>query len=292
MSGKPKAVGVLIFTVFFVLIIILLRWFFAKVLFRPSRKHIWRPDGSFTDIMIDGVHMCHINNIPDRPTMIHCHGQSNNISELRNTVSLAARMRVNIILFDYFGYGFSKRNPSQEGLFESSDIVMKYAMKHARPPFIIWGESLGGAVAVRLASKYNVSHLVLLATFSSLDDIPRTSNRSALVKIMGRAMPYLVNTLESYKLISRVTCPVTIVHSKEDNLISFVHAEKLLENITHEDKKLIPVKGIHPAPQMTQNELNILYKRCGLGDIAPDCNDILHKIARWAPICDAEFHTP
>lgn len=286
---NSKSVAALVFTVFFVLIIILLRWFFDKITFRPSKKHVHKPSVPYNDLMVDGVHIWHINNFPNRPTMIHCHGQSNNMSESVNQIDLANKMKINIILFDYHGYGFSRRTPSHEGLFESANTVMKYALAHARVPLIAWGESLGGSVAVRIASTYNLKHLVLLATFSCLDDIPKMSDRGTIVKMFGRVMPYLTETLRSYEIIQRVTCPITIVHSREDKLINFDHAKKLFENIKHDNKLLIPVTGGHACPVITQDDLNTIYRRCELGDTAPDCTEILARIAKWTPVCDEKF---
>jgi uncharacterized protein len=238
----------LIITVYVTFVTVLLKLFFRKGLFYPRDKHIWTPDVSFNNTTIDGINVWHFNNFPNMPTILYCHGTSGNISYQKNVVRLAHKLGLNLVLFDYYGYGNSTGTPSQVNLFRSGEIVYNFLTATVHGRIFVWGESLGGAVAVHLAAKYNIDCLILLATFASLDILATGHPRSWLVKLLGRSLPYVTQPLRSCETIVKVKCPTIILHSKTDDLIPFNNAEILYEQIGHENKKLLPISGLHASP--------------------------------------------
>lgn len=266
----------LIIVVYVTLIVIFLKWFFRRGLFNPDKNHIWCPGNvNYIDIMIDGINVWHFNNFPTRPTILYCHGTSGNISYQVHIVTLCQRLRFNLILFDYHGYGSSTGVATQENLFVSADKVCNYASSFGTTPLIIWGESLGGAPATYLSSKYNVDLLILLSTFSSLDALAH--DKSWLVKMLGKSLPYITHPLRNAEMIQKARCPVLIIHSEEDDLINVSHAEELLNNVAHEQKDLIKIKGTHRAPHIDHTVLEKIVGHCGL-ELDCNCDDILEAI--------------
>lgn len=248
MSGSINLLVLLILTVYVTLIVVFLKLFFRKGLFYPRDKHIWTPDVKYKNIMLDGINLWHFNKFPGMPTLLYCHGTSGNISYQKHVIRLAHKLRINLLLFDYYGYGNSKGTPSQANLFKSGEIAYNFLTTSVHNKIFVWGESLGGAVAVHLAAKYNVDCLILLATFASLDILATGHPRSWLVQLLGRSLPYVTQPLRSCETIVKVKCPTVILHSSKDDLIPFHNAEILYDQIQHESKKLLPISGLHASP--------------------------------------------
>lgn len=272
-----------ILTVYVTLIVVLLKLFFKKGLFYPRDKHIWIPDVKYKNIMLDGINMWYFDSFPGQPTILYCHGTSGNISYQKNVVRLAHRLGLNLILFDYYGYGSSIGKPSQDNLFKSGEIVYNFLLNSARTRIFVWGESLGGAVAVHLAAKYNIDCLILLATFASLDILAKGHPRSWLVQLLGRSLPYVTQPLRSCDLISKVKCPTIILHSQTDDLIPFDNAQILYDNIDHKDKKLVPIQGFHASPLISMNDVSQLLEMMKLPVPKVDVSDILRDIHEKSP---------
>jgi len=239
--------------------------------------------------MKDGINIWHFSNFPNKPTLIYCHGTSGNISDQANVVKLAHRLQINLVLFDYYGYGKSNGHPSQANLFKSADVMYTYVFANVSGTIFVWGESLGGAVAVYLAAKYKVDCLILLSTFASLDILAKGHERSWLIQLLGRSLPYVTQPLRSCDTIKKVVCPVIIMHSHGDGLIPYENAEILYNNITHSDKKLVTIEGIHASPlikldvlQHVVAAMKLQLPRAANGNVV-DFTDILTDIYRNSP---------
>lgn len=140
-----------------------------------------------------------------------------------------ARRDCDVLLIDYRGYGDSEGSPSRDGLVQDAIATWKYATNELqRPPdrIVLFGESLGGAVAVELAQHCcregsPPAGLLLSATFANL---PETAAR------LYPAFPvrWLVRDRFSPRdLIPSVTCPIVQVHGRLDELVVLDDAEEL-----------------------------------------------------------------
>ena len=271
------------------LIVVLMCLSVNGVLFAPSSDHIWDPGSTFPHekLMIeDSISAWHFNNFPDSKTILYCHGNYGNISHKDDLVNLCLGQRLNLLLFDYRGYGRSKGYPSQFGLYEDGDSVYRYLSQRVDPDrIIIWGESLGGAVATYIASKYPCSSLILLSTFSSLDDIISDSSIVrwpvagpciiGIAKILGMLMDRMSNKTR----IRDVKCPIVIIHSREDGLIPFANAERTFNSISHGCKLFIEIKGIHSNPELNEDLLRKIFTFCCIDATACAISkDILERI--------------
>lgn len=158
-------------------------------------------------------------------TLIHCHGNAGNIG---HRVELAARLHqlgVNVFLFDYRGYGKSRGWPSERGL--ACDARAAYEFVRAqygdeeRPPILLHGQSLGGAVAARLAVEKQVRGLILESTFTSVPDMAR-----ALYP--GLPLYRLVTTrFDTLGRVAQLGLPKLIAHSPDDEVVPFAMGRRL-----------------------------------------------------------------
>ncbi|KAF5309529.1 hypothetical protein D9619_012315 [Psilocybe cf. subviscida] len=116
--------------------------------------------------------------IASRPTVIMFHGNAGNFG---HRIPLARmffnHMHCNVLMVCYRGYGLSKGSPSERGLQKDAQAGLDYLLAHPvlkRSPIVLYGQSIGGAVAIDLASKNQqtpdapIRALILENTFTSL----------------------------------------------------------------------------------------------------------------------------
>ena len=174
-------------------------------------------------------------------TVLFFHGNGGNISHRGDSIYIFHKLKLNVLIIDYPGYGSSTGQPSEDGLYESASAAWHYLIsdKKVKPEdIIIFGRSLGGAVAVDLATRVKAGGLILESTFSSVSDI---------VKI---AFPIISNficlrySFDSLSKITNVKSPVLLIHSPDDEVIPFELGQKLFTAIESE-KKFLQIKGGH-----------------------------------------------
>jgi len=99
-----------------------------------------------------------------RGTVLFCHGNAGNMSHRVSTVEILNRLRMNVFLFDYRGYGASEGSPSEAGMYRDAETAWRHVVEErgvAPGDLIIQGRSLGGAVAAELAERHPPRALIL-----------------------------------------------------------------------------------------------------------------------------------
>ncbi|MFQ5630232.1 MAG: alpha/beta hydrolase, partial [bacterium] len=160
-------------------------------------------------------------------TLLLMHGNAGNLSHRVDLVErLLGALPVEIFIFDYRGYGKSAGAPTEEGVYRDADAAYKYlTQKLNRPPekIILHGRSLGGAVAVDLATKVSAAGLLLESTFSSGND---------MAKEMFKVLPlwwFTTIKMDSESKIRNVNMPILMLHGKNDSIVPFHLGKKLFE---------------------------------------------------------------
>ncbi|OPL17424.1 MAG: hypothetical protein AVO38_00070 [delta proteobacterium ML8_D] len=170
------------------------------------------------------------------------HGNGGNIStRLAFIKYLYRKLGLSLFIIDYRGYGKSEGKPSEEGTYLDARAAWEYLMQSRKinpEDIIIYGRSLGGSVAARLAGEVKKGVLILDSTFTSLKDIASEMYPYLPVR---KFLKYDYPTIE---YIRDVMCPVLIIHSSEDDYIPFSHAATLYEH-ANEPKKLLKISGGH-----------------------------------------------
>ena len=166
-----------------------------------------------------------------KDTILWFHGNGGNLSHrTESVVWLTRRLNVNVFIFDYRGYGRSTGQPTEAGVYLDSRSALNYlrARDDVVPEQIIFlGRSLGTAVAVELVAASqndpNAAGLILVSPLTSTKDMARVHNRF-------NPMRFLVpNRFDSLSRISRVQCPLLIVHSDQDETIPLEQAQRLYD---------------------------------------------------------------
>ncbi len=160
-------------------------------------------------------------------TWLWFHGNGGNVGHRVTELALIhQRMGVDLLIFDYQGYGRSQGRPSEVGTYQDARAALDYLQQHhgQNPgPVVYYGHSLGTAIAVELAVEHPPVGLVLVSPFTSVSDMS------------GRAFPWLpVSWLlkDKYNSLGRipnVRSPLLILHGTEDELVPVAHGEKLFQ---------------------------------------------------------------
>ncbi|MGI9305509.1 MAG: alpha/beta hydrolase [Gammaproteobacteria bacterium] len=176
-----------------------------------------------------------------RGTLLFFHGNAGNISHRLESISIFHRLRLNVLIVDYRGYGASTGAPSEQGTYNDALASWRYLIdtRGADPQdIVVFGRSLGGAVAVRLAGQVDPRTVILESTFTSVADAAAKHYPWLPVRYITR---YRYDSLAA---VASIRCPVMIVHSEDDEIIPFTHGERLFAAITS-PKEFLRLRGGH-----------------------------------------------
>ncbi len=217
-----------------VVLLAMLRWFECRNVYHPTAT-LWGEPGVLgkpvEEVWLttrDGVRLngwffpAATNSRRRHLAVLHSHGNGGNISHRADVAETLLDAGVNVLLFDYRGYGRSAGRPSEEGTYRDAQAAYAWLREHGFAPtnIIAFGESLGGGVATELALREALGGLVLQSTFTSVPDLG------------AELFPWLpVRWLASIHYntrakLPRVHVPVLFMHSRADTLIRFPHAER------------------------------------------------------------------
>ncbi len=162
-------------------------------------------------------------------TILFSHGNAEDIGVIEPFVWRLRDLGLNVLTYDYPGYGTSSGSPSEENTYAAIDAAYDYlVIEKGVPPerIILHGRSLGGGIAVDLASREPVGGLILESTFTS----------AFRVITRYRILPF--DKFENVKKIERVTCPVLVIHGTSDRTIPLYHGHRLFE-VANEPKQAL-----------------------------------------------------
>lgn len=167
-----------------------------------------------------------------------------------------ARLGCDVFIFDYRGYGENGGSPSEEALAADAQAAWRYATEErdvAPGRIVLYGESLGGGVATRLASELSESGtppggLVLRSTFSSLVDAGAYHYPWLPVRLA------MVDRFPSTARIPSVTCPILHIHGTRDSIVPIELGRKLFAAAPEKSAKGIP-KRFAELPRANHNDV-------------------------------------
>jgi len=164
----------------------------------------------------------------ERPiaSALYCHGNSGNLTHSAAVIPHLLSAGISVFLFDYRGFGKSQGIPSLTGVVADAQAAAREhdRLRPQHIPAIVYGYSLGGAIAARLVSEHRVDGLVLQSTFTNLRDMARLrSVRFPLQFISG-------NFFDTSRALSTLETPVMLIHGTEDEVIPVEMARKLVSS--------------------------------------------------------------
>ncbi|MBV9850821.1 MAG: alpha/beta hydrolase [Armatimonadetes bacterium] len=175
---------------------------------------------------------------PPQTVVLFLHGNGGNITDRRRLIEKLSLAPADVFALDYRGYGRSAGAPSEQGLYEDADAAWRYLTRVRGIParrIVVFGESLGGAIAIDLARRVRPAGLIVQSGFTSLPDMA------------GVTLPFVprfcVRTqMRSIDKIGQVHCPKLFIHSRDDDVVPYVMGERLYQAAPG-PKQLLTLRG-------------------------------------------------
>ena len=174
----------------------------------------------------------------DAPVLVWSHGNGGNIAN-RVEVILAFRDRgLGVLAYDYRGYGRSDGRPSEAGVYRDAHAAYDSERATGTPSerIVCFGESLGSAVTLELATARPCAGVALASPFTNLADVARR-HYGPLGLLAGARFDALAN-------VTRLTVPLLIVHGDRDEIVPFELGERLFA-AAREPKRFVRARGAH-----------------------------------------------
>ncbi len=251
--SRERMIGIAVaFIVLLFLLFLGLRWFEHAVSFHPVRydgSTAWNLPVGAQDVWLttaDGVHLhgwfFETKKEPGWATVIYFHGNGGNLSNVGWVGERLTDRGLDVLLLDYRGYGRSEGQLDGElGLYTDGDAGYDFVTKTrgvSGSKVVLYGQSLGTAVAADLASRKECGAVILESGFSSASDLA-----SILFPWLPSRLHFLArNRFESARKLSKSGCPVLITHGDPDEVIPTGQG-RLLFNAANEPKKLLIFPG-------------------------------------------------
>jgi fermentation-respiration switch protein FrsA (DUF1100 family) len=176
--------------------------------------------------------------VPAETVVLFFHGNAGNLSDRADLMIRLARLPAQVVMVDYRGYGRSEGRPSEEGLARDAMAAWRLVVDAAGVPprrVVLFGRSLGGAVAVRLASRTEPAGVILESTFTSLKDMAAHH-----FPVVPR---FLIRTrMDSLSAIGGITVPKLHIHSRADEVVPYALGRRLYE-AAPEPKRFLEISG-------------------------------------------------
>ena len=217
-----------------------------KIIFHPeklSTDYQFKFDQPFREITITSKLGNKLNGLvfsanisKPKGTILYFHGNADNIQRWGEYAIDLTSLGYTVIMFDYAGFGKSTGKISEDVLYRDSEDMWEWSkLNFTSVNFIIYGRSLGTAMALQLASIHPPKQLILETPFYQL-----VQNRFNFFTPFG-----LNYRFPNYEFLQKVNCPVTIFHGTNDPIIPFEESIKLKPFLKSGDKFIVIDKGGH-----------------------------------------------
>jgi pimeloyl-ACP methyl ester carboxylesterase len=159
--------------------------------------------------------------------VLYCHGNGGNIERWgRGVREVWENLGESVLIFDYPGYGYSKGKPSEPACDAAAETAYQWLTQTQKIPpgrILLMGESLGGGVAIDLASRYDHRALILVRTFTSIPDV--ADDQFPLLF----SAPLVPDPYDNLKKIPACKQPTFIAQADKDRIIPMRHGQRLAQ---------------------------------------------------------------
>ena len=177
---------------------------------------------------------------PGRPTILFFHGNAQSVFEWALIHEDFREIDAGLLLVDYPGYGKSSGYPHETGLYHAGQAAYDWLVNDRKldpKSMIVFGKSLGGGVATKIAADNSVGFLILESTFTSIPSVARK-----LLPIVPRDASFKKERYDSISRLPQIHVPVLVIHGTKDELIELEEGKKLFA-AANEPKELFLVES-------------------------------------------------
>ena len=150
------------------------------------------------------------------PVLVYFHGTGGHLGDRANRMMRFAQEGLGVLMLEYRGYGGNPGSPSEQGLYADADAALGFLTGHegiAASRLVLYGESLGSAVAVHEAATRKIAALILEASFTRLADPAAYRYPFAPVSLLLR------DRFDSLSAIAAIKAPLLVLHGEHDEVV-------------------------------------------------------------------------
>lgn len=176
-----------------------------------------------------------------RRVLLFFHGNAGDITHRLFSIQQFHDLGLSVLIIDYRGYGESGGRPTEHGLYRDAEAAWRYLTETrgvVAQDVVIFGRSLGASVASRLAATHRPGALIVESSFTAVPDIAQ----ELYPWLPARWLTTLRHSTRDH--VADVRCPVLVVHSRDDEIIPYHHAEAIFA-AANEPKSLLTIRGGH-----------------------------------------------
>ena len=174
-------------------------------------------------------------------TVLFLHGNAGNISHRLDSIAIFRELGLDTLIIDYRGYGRSEGTPGEHGTYLDAQAAWDYLVSRrgiAPERIVIFGRSLGGAVAAWLAAENTAGAVIIESCFSSVLDMARQLYPFMPARLIAR-LKYPVSDY-----VGQLNSPLLVIHSRDDEIIPFSMGQAIFTAAT-EPKTMLEISGDH-----------------------------------------------
>jgi fermentation-respiration switch protein FrsA (DUF1100 family) len=175
----------------------------------------------------------YLKNDTAKYTFLMSHGNGEDLGDIQGEMERFWAMGLNVVAYDYRGYGKSQGSASVANVYDDIDAVYRYLtedMKVAPDRILLYGRSVGGGPSTYLAARKPVAGMILESTFIS----------TFRVVIPIQVLPFEKFPNQSH--IRQTNIPILLIHGTKDQIIPYWHSQVLYDSIPG-PKQLLSVEG-------------------------------------------------
>lgn len=187
------------------------------------------------------LHAWYVPSQAARATLLFFHGNAGNISHRMDSIEIFHRLGLAVLIIDYRGYGQSQGRPSELGTREDARAAWRWLIDEAqREPsdIVLFGRSLGAAVAAELASEVDPAAVILESSFRSVPAIAA----DVYPFIPARRLARLSYATE--EAVPMINAPILVIHSQDDEIIPYNHGLAVYD-AAEQPKQMLTIRGSH-----------------------------------------------
>ena len=173
-----------------------------------------------------------------RASALFCHGNTGNLTVSADIIPHLLSVGLSVLFFDYRGYGRSSGRASVRGVLKDSREAAAFhdALRPAGLPSILYGYSLGGAIAAQLVRKHPFDGLILHSTFTSLPRLTRLLHPGLPLHLLAGKL------FDTIAVVRELEVPLLIMHGTADETIPCGMAHEIFD-VCRTPKRLVRVEG-------------------------------------------------
>lgn len=225
----------------------------------PSIKHYYieTPDG-------EQLSAFYVPRLDADKSLLYFHGNAGNASQRIQLAVDLAKLKSNVLLIDYRGYGLSSGSPSEAGIYIDGRAALDFLINEVQVDtntIFLYGRSLGSAVAVEISKDMTFAGMILATPISSGANVAANTGLESASSIIG-------NPFNNLAKIPDFTAPILIIHGDLDQVLPITMGRALEQAAT------APVRFVE-VPGAGHNDIIVRNKRRFYSEINTFCADVL-----------------